>query len=160
LVGHDSCFEHAEAVVLKLGREFGRGHVARKDREFHGVVFPSISHIGGNRVAPALKIVNAAAWRVPPANALTPTVRERELSRHGRNGAAIMPFSNYVVDPAHIEAMRSAFRKVCDVLQLDSKQGEPLSDLIVKKIVERAKAGETDSDRLCSQVLLDMAAEL
>jgi hypothetical protein len=71
-----------------------------------------------------------------------------------------MPFTKYVVDPAHIEAMRSAFHKVCAVLQLDGKSGDDVTDIIVKKIIERAKAGETDSDRLCSQVLLDMAAEL
>jgi hypothetical protein len=69
-----------------------------------------------------------------------------------------MPFTKYVVDPAHIEAMRSAFHKVCAVLQLDGKSGDDVTDIIV--IIERAKAGETDSDRLCSQVLLDMAAEL
>jgi len=41
LVGHDSCFVNAEAVALKFGREFGGGHVAREDWEFHGGVFPS-----------------------------------------------------------------------------------------------------------------------
>jgi hypothetical protein len=30
LVGHDSRFEHAEAVVLEFGRKFGSGHVARE----------------------------------------------------------------------------------------------------------------------------------
>jgi hypothetical protein len=68
-----------------------------------------------------------------------------------------MPFGKYDSDPAHIEAMRSAFRKVCGVLQLDCKHGEPATDLIVMKIVEHAKAGELDPDWLCSRVLLEMA---
>jgi hypothetical protein len=69
-----------------------------------------------------------------------------------------MPFSKYVVDPAHIEAMRSAFYKVCDVLQVGCKPGDPATDLIVVKIVEHAKAGELDPDQLCRQVLRDIAA--
>jgi hypothetical protein len=68
-----------------------------------------------------------------------------------------MPFAKYVIDPAHIEAMRSAFYKVCAVLQLDGKSGDAMTDLIVTKIVERAKTGENDSDRLCTQVLLELA---
>jgi hypothetical protein len=71
-----------------------------------------------------------------------------------------MPFAKYVIDPAHIEAMRSAFYKVCGVLQLDGKPGDARTDIIVNKIIDCVKAGETDSDRLCGQVLLDMAAEL
>jgi hypothetical protein len=69
-----------------------------------------------------------------------------------------MPFTKYVVDPAHVEAMRSAFYKLCRLLQLGGKPGDAMTDFIVKKIIERAKAGETDSYRLCSQVLQDIAA--
>jgi hypothetical protein len=68
-----------------------------------------------------------------------------------------MPFANYVVDPAHVEAMRSAFHKACRVLQLRDDADDPVIDLIVMKIVEHAKAGELDPDLLCSQVLLDVA---
>jgi hypothetical protein len=70
-----------------------------------------------------------------------------------------MPFSKHIVDPAHIEIMRTAFQKVCAALQLDCKPGEPLTDLIVMKIIEHAKAGETDPDRLCSRVVLELANE-
>jgi hypothetical protein len=69
-----------------------------------------------------------------------------------------MPFVKHNVDPAHVEAMRSAFRKVCGVLQLRCDANDPATDLIVMKIVEHAKAGEFDPDRLCSQVLLELAA--
>jgi hypothetical protein len=62
------------------------------------------------------------------------------------------------VDPVHVEAMRSAFHKVCRLLQLRDDADDPVIDLIVMKIVEHAKAGEFDPDRLCSQVLLELAA--
>jgi hypothetical protein len=70
-----------------------------------------------------------------------------------------MPFVKHNVDPAHIEAMRSAFRKVCDVLQLRCDANDPATDLIVMKIIEHAKAGELDPDRLCSRVLRDIATQ-
>jgi hypothetical protein len=73
--------------------------------------------------------------------------------------STLMPFAKYVIHPAHIEAMRSAFHKVCGVLQLDCTPGDARTDIIVKKIIECVKAGETDTDRLCSQVLLDVATE-
>jgi hypothetical protein len=52
--------------------------------------------------------------------------------------------------------MRTVFRKVCDVLRLDCKPGEPLTDLIVMKIIENAKAGETNLDSLCGRVVLEL----
>jgi hypothetical protein len=71
-----------------------------------------------------------------------------------------MPFVKHNVDPAHIEAMRSAFRKVCGVLQLRCEANDPATDLIVMKIVEHAKgAGELDPDWLCSQVLREIAMQ-
>jgi hypothetical protein len=42
-----------------------------------------------------------------------------------------MPFSKYDVDPEHIEAMRAAFRRVCDVLQLECSREDPRTDQIV-----------------------------
>jgi hypothetical protein len=67
-----------------------------------------------------------------------------------------MPFRKYDSDPTHVEAMRLAFRKVCDVMQLRCDVNDPATDLIVMRIVEHAKAGELDPDRLCSQVLLEL----
>jgi hypothetical protein len=69
----------------------------------------------------------------------------------------LMLFANYLSEPTHIEAMRSAFRKVCGVLQLRCDADGPVTDRIVMKIVEHAKAGELNPDRLCSQVLRDIA---
>jgi hypothetical protein len=35
-----------------------------------------------------------------------------------------MPFSKHQIDPAHIEAMRAAFKKVCDALLLKCDREE------------------------------------
>jgi hypothetical protein len=58
-----------------------------------------------------------------------------------------------------IEAARDAAGGIPTdaVLALDCKPGEPLTDDIVAMIIERAKAGETDADRLGGQVLLELA---
>jgi hypothetical protein len=66
-----------------------------------------------------------------------------------------MPFSKYVADPVHVEAMRLAFYRVCEKLQL-GPVADPLTELLVTKIVALVKAGEVDPDRLCSRVLLEL----
>lgn len=75
-----------------------------------------------------------------------------------------MPFGKRLKDlawrPEHIEAMRSAFEKVCEVRKLKCGPGDPRTDLIVIKIIELAKAGEADPDRLCSQALLELVDHL
>jgi hypothetical protein len=70
-----------------------------------------------------------------------------------------MPFSQYHVDPAHIEAMRTAFHVVCDSLQLECDVGDPMTEIIVTKIIALAKAGEHDADRLVELVLNDLAKD-
>jgi hypothetical protein len=52
------------------------------------------------------------------------------------------------VDPAHIEAMRTAFHIVCDSLQLECDVGDPITEIIVTKIIALANAGEHNADRL------------
>jgi len=47
-----------------------------------------------------------------------------------------MPFAKYSVDPERIEAMRAAFHRVCDVLQLDCGTEDRMTERIVMKIVE------------------------
>jgi hypothetical protein len=54
-----------------------------------------------------------------------------------------MPFSKLNLDPEHIEAMHDAFRRVCDVLQLEC---------------ELTKAGERDPEILCIDVLAETAS--
>ena len=64
-----------------------------------------------------------------------------------------MPFSKYNIDPEHVEAMRAAFHRVCDVLQLDCGREDPMTEIVVTKIVELAKVGELDPERLCIDTL-------
>jgi hypothetical protein len=70
-----------------------------------------------------------------------------------------MPFSKLQIEPAHIEAMRSAFHKVCDALRLKCEADDPMTEIIVNKIVTAANAGEHDPDRLTSLVLADLARD-
>ena len=67
-----------------------------------------------------------------------------------------MPFSKYDIKPEHIEAMRAAFYKVCDVLLLNGDADDPMTGVVVDKIVAMAKAGEHNADRLAEHVLDDL----
>ena len=69
-----------------------------------------------------------------------------------------MPFSKYNVDAEHIEAMRAAFRRVCDVLRVNGDTDDPV--IVVTKIVELAKTGEPDPARLCIDVLAELETPL
>jgi hypothetical protein len=67
-----------------------------------------------------------------------------------------MPFSKHQIDPAHIEAMRSAFQRVRDALLLKCDSDDPMTEIIVNQIVALANAGEHDADRLAEFVLNDL----
>jgi hypothetical protein len=71
---------------------------------------------------------------------------------------ATMPFSKYNGDfnADLMESMRAAFYRVCDVLELSCDREDPLTEVVVTKIVELAKAGERDPEILCSKVLADL----
>jgi hypothetical protein len=69
-----------------------------------------------------------------------------------------MPFSKYDLDPEHIEAMWAAFRHVCDALQLDFGREDPMTEIVVMKIVELAKVGEYDPERVSERVLAELAS--
>lgn len=73
------------------------------------------------------------------------TARRAEPGREHAMGGT-MPFANYTVDPERIEAMRAAFHRVCDVLQLDCGTQDRMTERIVMKIVELAKTGELDPE--------------
>ena len=61
-----------------------------------------------------------------------------------------MPFRKHQIDPPHIEAMRSAFRKVCDALLLRCDRDDPMTEIIASKIVALGKAGEHDANLTAS----------
>lgn len=66
---------------------------------------------------------------------------------------ATMPFSKYGIDPEQIEAMRAAFYRVCGILHLDGDADDPMTEIVVMKIVALAKAEELDPEGLCIAVL-------
>jgi hypothetical protein len=76
---------------------------------------------------------------------------------------ATMPFSKYNADfnADLMEAMRAAFYRVCDILRLSGDREDPLTEIVVEKIVELAKTGERDPEVLCIDVLaqLEMPAQ-
>jgi hypothetical protein len=59
--------------------------------------------------------------------------------------------------PELMEAMRLAFHKTCKALQL-SDIDDAFTDIVATRIVELAKTGERDPDRLCTQVLDGLSA--
>jgi hypothetical protein len=59
-----------------------------------------------------------------------------------------------------MEAMRAAFHRVCDVLELSCDREDPLTEVVVTKIVELAKAGERDPEMLCFTVLTELEMPL
>jgi hypothetical protein len=67
-----------------------------------------------------------------------------------------MPFSKYNTDPERIEAMRAAFHGVCDALLLKGEVDDPMTEVIAKKIMALAEAGEHDARRLAEHVLNDL----
>jgi hypothetical protein len=56
-----------------------------------------------------------------------------------------------------MEAMRLAFHKTCKALQL-SDIDDVFTDIVATRVVELAKTGERDPDRLCSKVLDALSA--
>jgi hypothetical protein len=81
----------------------------------------------------------------------------RATPARDNHGAATMPFSKHVVDLAQIEVMHSAFQKVGDALDLKCGPDDPMTEIIVMKIIELAKAGEVDPGRICARVLAELA---
>jgi hypothetical protein len=71
---------------------------------------------------------------------------------------ATMPFSKYNADfnADLMEAMRAAFYRVCDILRLSGDREDPLTEIVIEKIVELAKAGERDPEVLCIDVLAQL----
>ena len=53
---------------------------------------------------------------------------------------------------------RIACARVCESLNLTPGGDEDMAELVAMKIVELAKEGETDPDRLCSRALMELDA--
>jgi hypothetical protein len=55
-------------------------------------------------------------------------------------------------DPDVVRAMMAAFDKACAVLGLVDRE-DPLTESLAKTIVEQARTGERDPDKLCAMAL-------
>jgi hypothetical protein len=68
-----------------------------------------------------------------------------------------MPLTPYlkegVFDPKAIEAMNAAFEALCKSLRL-SLRDDPITQIVARKVVEIAGAGEDDPQRMHDLVLL------
>jgi hypothetical protein len=65
-----------------------------------------------------------------------------------------MQFTKFTLEHADIEVMRAAFNRVCDVLHLDC------TEVVATKLMEFAKSGERDPERLCIGVLAGLQEAL
>ena len=93
--------------------------------------------------------VRSFVWGLDGTECLPKSVSEKREHAMG----ATMPFSKLDLDPEHIEAIAEPFRRVCDILQLQCSREDPLTDLVVMKIMELARAGERDPEILCIDTL-------
>jgi hypothetical protein len=57
-----------------------------------------------------------------------------------------------IFEPDLIEAIRLAFQWACEALRLQGTS-DAFTEIVATKIIELAKAGEVDPERLCSKVL-------
>ena len=62
-------------------------------------------------------------------------------------------FNELMLGPERIEAMHKAYERACASLQLTGHCIDQITDVVALKILELAKAGETDPELMCGQVL-------
>jgi hypothetical protein len=80
----------------------------------------------------------------------------------GAVGGTVMSLRKRIEDqifePDLIEAMRLAFQGACEALQLQGTS-DAFTEIVATKIIELAKAGEVDPERLRSKVLSGLSEE-
>ena len=59
----------------------------------------------------------------------------------------------------HVQAMHRAFEAVCVTLQLSMASDDKVTELVGEKIIELARAGERNPDRLTARVLAEFGIE-
>jgi hypothetical protein len=65
----------------------------------------------------------------------------------------------FAFEPERIEAMHKAFDAVCAKLELSTGTGVQVAELVARKIIDLARAGEHDADRLAARVLAEFGIE-
>jgi hypothetical protein len=71
-----------------------------------------------------------------------------------------MPFGEFHLEHEDIEVMRAAFNRVCEELHLDCAVDDRITEIVATKIMELARSGERDPERLCIGVLASLHAAL
>ncbi len=70
-----------------------------------------------------------------------------------------MPLTPYLkeaaFDPKAIEAMNAAFEAICKSLQLFNRN-DPLTEIVARKIIDVARTGELDPQRIHDLALLEL----
>jgi hypothetical protein len=66
---------------------------------------------------------------------------------------------NFAFEPEHIEAMREAFDTARARLELPTGTGDQKTELVARRIIELAIAGERDADRLTVRTLAEFGIE-
>jgi hypothetical protein len=61
-----------------------------------------------------------------------------------------------VFGPDQIESMHKAFRAICARMRLKGAKSAPIIELVAIKIVELARAGESDAEKLIEGVLSEL----
>jgi hypothetical protein len=75
---------------------------------------------------------------------------------HTRNSTMPKPARHtFTFEPDHIEAMRRAFDAACTKLELSTGSGDQKTELVARRIIELARAGERDANRLAARVLAE-----
>jgi hypothetical protein len=69
-------------------------------------------------------------------------------------------FEDLALDPHLIDVMQRAHDKACEILELGRSRDDDATGLVLEKIVELAKAGETDADRLCCRALMEVSDQM
>jgi hypothetical protein len=61
--------------------------------------------------------------------------------------------------PEHIQAMQRAFGAVCAKLELSTGTGDQVTELVARRIIELARAGERDANKLTVRTLAEFGIE-
>ena len=56
-------------------------------------------------------------------------------------------------------AVHQAFRKACQAMRVEVEEDRAVADFIFDKVIEAVKGGESDPDRICRRVLLQLTDE-
>jgi hypothetical protein len=67
-------------------------------------------------------------------------------------------FDKLAIDPERIGAMQAAYYKACAQLGL-SPTSDPITEILVTKIIELCTAGECEPDLLCERVVAYFRAD-